>query len=186
MRRPGEKPGLNALLDRCVAYHGHLCMGQVLGLRVAVKGLALAAPKTPRDLIVAVENDRCVADAIQTVTGMRLGKRTLKFFNYGRMAATFLNCSTGKAFRVCVNFGHEKKVETEAEMRKVLELPDEKVVAWQAVRYIVPENEQPGLPKRVIVCSVCGEKVFDGKDLPGRKGPMCIACKKGAYYEVLR
>jgi len=71
-----KDPKLEELLDKCIAYHGHLCMGQVLGVRLAVKGLSLAAPSTYKDLIVVVENDRCIADAIQTVTGTRLGRRS--------------------------------------------------------------------------------------------------------------
>lgn len=183
MNTPDRVTEWNALLDRCVAYHGHLCMGQVLGLRVAVKGMELAASQTPKELIVAVENDRCVADAIVTVTGMRLGKRTLKYFNYGRMAATFLNCATGAAFRVRVSLNEKERPDTEEKMRAVLALPDEQVVAWEAVKYVVPENEMPGPPKRVVSCVRCGEKVFDGKDEVGPDGPVCVACLRGAYYE---
>ena len=71
-----QKIHYQTLLDQCIAFHGHLCMGQVLGVRIAVKGMDLAAPTHPSDLIVAVEVDRCLADAVLTVTGTRLGRRT--------------------------------------------------------------------------------------------------------------
>ena len=35
----------------------------------------------------------------KAVTGASLGKRTLKFLDYGKLAATFLNVETGKAVR---------------------------------------------------------------------------------------
>jgi formylmethanofuran dehydrogenase subunit E len=174
----------NELLDKCVAFHGHICMGQVLGVRVAAKGMELAAPATARDIIVAVENERCLADAVLTVSGTRIGRRTLKLYKYGKMAATFLNCSTNKAFRVRVEYNGEQPGDDEVKMRAILALPDEDVVTWREVEYVLPEFELPGLPKRVVDCSVCGEKIFDGKDQSDPKGPICITCKHGAYYKV--
>jgi formylmethanofuran dehydrogenase subunit E len=53
-----------------------------------------------RKLIVWVEIDRCMADAVSAVTGARLGKRSLKFVDYGKVAATFLNTETSEAVRV--------------------------------------------------------------------------------------
>lgn len=44
--------------------------------------------------------DRCATDAISYVTGVSLGRRSLKFVGYGIMAATFVNLDTGKAFRI--------------------------------------------------------------------------------------
>ena len=44
--------------------------------------------------------DRCTADAVAHVTGVKLGRRSLKFMDYGIMAASFVNLETGKAFRV--------------------------------------------------------------------------------------
>src|SRR5262247_2731405 len=83
--------------------HGHMCPGQVLGVRMAMLGCRLVGieePKIGKRLIVFVEIDRCAADAVNTVTGCRLGKRTLKFYDFGKLAATFLNVKTGEAVRV--------------------------------------------------------------------------------------
>lgn len=176
------KEELEALLETCVAFHGHICMGQVLGVRVAVKGMELAAPPTPRDLIVAVENERCLADAVLTVTGTRIGRRTLKFYKYGKMAATFLNCATGRAYRVHVNYRGPQPGDDEAAMRAIMTIPDEEVVVWDEVEFSLPEFEQPGRPKRIVDCSVCGERIFDGKELQGPNGPVCIPCMQGGYY----
>lgn len=62
--------------------------------------VGLDEPKKTKQLIVYVEIDRCAADAIQAVTGCKLGKRTLKHVDYGKMAATFVNIATGRAVRV--------------------------------------------------------------------------------------
>src|SRR5580700_9814871 len=85
--------------------HGHLCAGQVLGVRLAMLGLEKLGIEDPRGkdrkrLVTFVEIDRCATDAIAVVTGCRLGKRALKFRDWGKMAATFVDINTGKAIRL--------------------------------------------------------------------------------------
>src|SRR3990172_2771252 len=94
------------LLASSAAAHGHLCPGQVIGVRMAMLGCSLIGLDDPtsleqiKNLIVFVEIDRCATDAIAHVTGAKLGRRSLKFVDHGIMAATFVNLSTGKAFRI--------------------------------------------------------------------------------------
>ena len=85
---------LNEYLIEAEQNHGHMCPGQVLGVRMAMLGcrlIRIEEPKVGKRLIVFVEIDRCAADAINTVTGCRLGKRTLKYRDFGKLAATFLS-----------------------------------------------------------------------------------------------
>src|SRR5918911_1148634 len=96
---------IDQLLAECGRLHGHLCAGQLLGVRMALVGCRLIGIADPRGvdrkrLIVWVEIDRCMADAVSAATGVRLGKRSLKFFDYGKVAATFLNTSTEEAVRI--------------------------------------------------------------------------------------
>ncbi len=86
--------------------HGHLCAGQVLGVRLAMRGLELLGIDDPhgkdrKRLITFVEIDRCATDAVAVVTGCRLGKRALKFRDWGKVAATFVDLESGRAVRVC-------------------------------------------------------------------------------------
>src|ERR1700740_806557 len=76
--------------------HGHICAGQVLGVRLAMLGLQKLGIDDPhgkdrKRLVTFVEIDRCATDAIAVVTGCRLGKRALKFRDWGKMAATFVD-----------------------------------------------------------------------------------------------
>src|SRR5215467_10611915 len=85
--------------------HGHLCAGQVLGVRLAMLGLELLGIDDPKGkdrkrLVTFVEIDRCATDAIAVVTGCRLGKRALKFRDWGKVAATFVEVPSGKGVRV--------------------------------------------------------------------------------------
>src|ERR687892_1157938 len=96
---------IETLLKECERLHGHMCAGQLLGTRMALLGCRLIDIEDPRGadrkkLIVWVEIDRCMADAVGAVTGVRLGKRSLKFFDYGKVAATFLNTETNEAVRL--------------------------------------------------------------------------------------
>src|SRR5829696_6922049 len=96
---------ISVLLKECERLHGHMCAGQLLGTRMALLGCRLIAIDDPRGadrkkLIVWVEIDRCMTDAISAVTGVRLGKRSLKYIDYGKVAATFLNTETKRAVRI--------------------------------------------------------------------------------------
>ena len=84
---------------------GHMCAGQILGLRLAICGLKLLELDDPtgkhrKRLVTYVEIDRCATDAITVVTGCRMGKRALKFRDFGKVAATFCDLEAGRAVRV--------------------------------------------------------------------------------------
>ena len=86
----------DALLREAEVAHGHLCAGQILGVRMAMLGcerLGIDDPKGAdrKRLVTFIEIDRCATDAIAVVTGCRLGKRAIKFRDWGKMAATFVD-----------------------------------------------------------------------------------------------
>src|SRR5580692_11971674 len=87
------------------AAHGHMCAGQILGLRLAIYGVKLLGLDDPtgkdrKRLVSFVEIDRCATDAVPIVTGCRLGKRALKFRDFGKVAATFCDLQDGRAVRI--------------------------------------------------------------------------------------
>ena len=178
------------LLD-CVAYHGHLCMGQVLGVLIAERGMELIGTRDPQKMIVVSENDRCIADALQTVTGTRLGRRSFKLRDYGKMAATFLNTETGKAFRVWLeeepvpggrDFHSLAPGERKKALDEVLKADTGRLLGSTPVSIRFTENELPGRPKERVDCDGCGERVMDGKHVVKGGKKLCVACAKGAYY----
>ena len=182
------------LLDNAVAYHGHLCAGQVLGVRMAITGCCLVNVLEPTDgkgLLVYVEIDRCATDAIQSVTGCKLGKRTLKYMDYGKMAATFFNMETGQAVRVLARDDSREKAwayapgaanKTEAQMIAYRAMSEEELFVLTPLRLIVPEEDMPGHPVAWVQCEQCGERVNDRREvrLPGHV--LCRPCAFGGYY----
>src|SRR5450631_1984228 len=93
------------LLKKAEVAHGHMCPGQILGVRMAMLGMARLGIADPtgadrKRVVTFVEIDRCATDAIGMVTGCRLGKRALKFRDWGKMAATFVDAASGNAVRI--------------------------------------------------------------------------------------
>ncbi len=187
-----------SLLEESVKIHGHLCPGQVLGVRMSVLGLGRIGIEDPKgknrkDIMVFVEIDRCATDAIQSVTGCSLGKRSLKFLDYGKMAATFLNLKTGNAVRILAkeeakdmakNYfpDIEDKYKCQTEAYKIM--PDDEMFKWEKVKVEIPEEDMPGRPLRRIKCEHCGEFVQDKRDITMDGKLLCKACAQGTYYRV--
>ena len=188
-----------AVLERALReaedFHGHLCPGQVLGVRMALLGCKLVGvehPKRSKKLVCWVEVDRCGADAVQTVTGCRPGKRTLKLVDYGKLAATFLNTETGEAVRVMARADSRERATSlfpqldrkDAQMAAYRRLPEEALFAVQQVEVDLGPHDRPGKPTERVICVVCGEEVNDHRQVEGDDGAMCRACAGGAYYRL--
>jgi formylmethanofuran dehydrogenase subunit E len=186
------------LLEKSTKIHGHICAGQVIGVRMSMIGLreiGIDDPKAQRkDFYVLVEIDRCATDAIQTVTGCSLGKRSLKWLDYGIMAATFVNLKTGKAVRItaleesreiskkyCPEIGDKYKQQLEAYRI----MPEEELFKIQEVRISVPEEDMPGRPTRRVQCERCGDWVQDCREVMQGSKALCKPCAHGRYYELI-
>jgi formylmethanofuran dehydrogenase subunit E len=190
---------LDELLDRAEQSHGHMCAGQVLGVRMAMLGCRAVGVEDPRgadrkNLIVFVEIDRCAADAVNTVTGCRLGKRTLKFFDYGKLAATFLNVKTGDAVRVVALDSSREAADCafpeihgkyERQLHAYKLLPEEELFKVERVRVELPPQDQPGRPVSRVQCVECGEGINDRREVSRDGRILCRACAGEAYFTRL-
>lgn len=178
-------------LSKAVKFHGHLCGGIAIGTRLAMYGLELLGMELNQkhdNLIVFLEIDRCMADAVQSVTGCSMGKRTLKQMYYGKFAATFYNQDTGEALRISDSDANKesKDDETKEEMiARFRRTPPEDLFKVDKVKIELGLGDMPGKPYTTAFCSVCGEKVSDGRHrLVGGK-PICISCAEESYYEII-
>lgn len=171
---------------RAVEYHGHLCSGQCIGVKMARYGLSLLSldPEADRKRIfVYVECDRCPADSIGIVTGTKPGKRTYHMLDYGKVAASFLDLETGRAVRI-----HRKKRRHPAEGEDMIafykNLPDEEIFSVQEVIIDVAPCDLPGPPTEICHCTTCGEDITDGRHVTVSGKPYCKACQGNAYYRA--
>lgn len=192
-------PPLDVLLSECEVLHGHICPGQVLGARMAVLGCKLIGVEDPRGadrkkLIVWVEIDRCMTDALSAVTGVRLGRRSLKYLDYGKVAASFLNTETERAVRVVALDSSRALAEArysslqtkkERQMAAYREAADAELFKTEFVSIDLKETDAPGRPRSRVACAVCSEGINDGREVLGESGePLCRPCANGAYYKA--
>jgi formylmethanofuran dehydrogenase subunit E len=181
------------------AAHGHLCAGQILGLRMAIHGLALLDVSDPekadrKRLVTFVEIDRCATDAIPVVTGCRLGKRALKFRDFGKVAATFCDLKTGRAVRVAARESSKARAcelypeienKNEQQMRAYREMQPEELFDYQWVRVELGPEEFPGYKGERRVCAECGEGINFERHVVRDGITLCRGCDGARYYTPL-
>jgi formylmethanofuran dehydrogenase subunit E len=185
------------LLHDAEIAHGHLCAGQVLGVRMAMLGLELLGLNDPygkdrKRLVTYVEIDRCMTDAIGVVTGCRLGKRALKFRDWGKVAATFVDLEAGRAVRLCARESSKalaKQMHPEVgdknkqQMLAYREISNDDLFTIQWVKVEVAAQELPGYKGERIACAQCGEGINFQKEVRRDGAVLCRACAGERYYE---
>lgn len=189
------------LLKASAAAHGHLCPGQVVGVRMAMLGCRLIGLEDPtrreqiKKLVVFVEMDRCTADAVAHVTGAKLGRRSLKFVDYGIMAAAFLNLETGKAVRVVSTeearelaavYAPEICGRSRQQLVAYCRMPDSVLFRVQEVRIPLRPVDLPGPSRSKVACDRCGQVVRDGREIRREGMTLCRPCAEGAYFSQAR
>jgi formylmethanofuran dehydrogenase subunit E len=187
----------DTLLKQSAAAHGHLCPGQVVGVRMAMLGCRLIGLDEPtridqiKKLIVFVEMDRCTGDAVAFVTGVKLGRRSLKFMDYGIMAATFVNLETNAAFRVISTeearylatvYAPEIPEKYPQQLEAYKRMPDSVLFRVQKVRVDLSEYDLPGPTRKKISCNRCGQVVRDNREVVQNGQNLCKPCAKKAYF----
>jgi formylmethanofuran dehydrogenase subunit E len=178
--------------------HGHMCPGQILGIRMAMLGLRSIGIDDPvkarKRLLTFVEIDRCATDAVSLVTGCRLGKRSLKYLDYGKVAATFVDLETGQAVRVAARDDARAKAkamfpaiadaaQAQLEAYKVMENDD--LFSLETVRVKLKPEDLPGRPRSRVTCAQCGEGVNDGRERRVGDHLLCRSCAGEKYYELV-
>lgn len=175
--------------------HGHICAGQVLGLRLAMCGLRELGIEDPiverKRLVTYVEIDRCVTDAVALVANCRLGKRALKFRDWGKVAATFVDLKTGRAVRIAARESSKDaarsmfpEMEKEAAQQKAYAaLPDDVLFEMKWVKVEIRPEDLPGFKGPRVVCAECGEGINFKREVLVNGRALCRACSGERYYE---
>jgi formylmethanofuran dehydrogenase subunit E len=205
------------LLHEAETAHGHLCAGQILGVRLAMLGCQRLNIDDPRGadrkrLVTYIEIDRCATDAIGVVTGCRLGKRALKFRDWGKMAATFVDLtspimalnapldSTGepptfKGIRIAALESSKQRArelyphienKNQQQMLAYREMPDAELFSEQWVRVPIHPREMPGYKSQRIACELCGEGINYDREVRPLAGEQAnrILCEACAHIEA--
>jgi len=203
---PAEAPRVLLMLRSLPEYellaaeaHGHLCAGQILGLRMGMYGLKLLGIEDPagtdrKRLVTYVEIDRCATDAIPIVTGCRLGKRALKFRDFGKVAATFCDLRDHRAIRLVARESSKQRAremhpeilsKNQQQMHAYRELADDELFERQWVRVAMEPADLPGYKAPRVVCAHCGEGVSFKREVVREGRALCRACAGERYYELI-
>jgi formylmethanofuran dehydrogenase subunit E len=206
---------LETLLHDAELAHGHLCAGQILGVRMAMLALERLGIQDPRQrtladgtlnpdrkrLVVFVEIDRCATDAIGVVTGARVGKRALKLRDFGKMAATFVDLNAKlegddyKGLRIVAlesskDLARQLYPDLEKnaqQMKSYRELPDADLFSETWVRVPLPPSEFPGYKGQRVLCARCGEGVNFDRFIDRDGERLCLSCAhpEDRYYRPI-
>jgi len=179
---------LQKLYEEAGEFHGSICGGIILGVRMAYLGcrmIGLDEPKNPENrkkLMVWVEISRCATDGIQSVTGCSLGRRTLKVKDYGIMAATFLNLESRKAFRISIHPDSRQKAKAlfphltdknHVYLEAYKLMSDKDLFTVEEVYVNTEDEDMPGPPPTRTKCKYAVKKLLQvGKS--SRKGKSSV------------
>ena len=207
---------LDALLHEAEVAHGHLCAGQILGVRMAMLGCERLCVIDPKGvdrtrLVTFIEIDRCATDAIAVVTGCRLGKRAIKFRDWGKMAATFVDLtlprpSLGetpvyKGIRIAALESSKQRArelyphieqKNQQQMLAYREMPDADLFSEEWVSVPIHPREMPGYKSARITCEACGEGINYDREVrqmqDGVARTLCQGCAapETRYYKPLK
>jgi formylmethanofuran dehydrogenase subunit E len=185
---------LSEYLELATVAHGHLCAGQVLGVRLAMLGLRELGIEDPiaerKRIVTYVEIDRCVTDAVALVANCRLGKRALKFRDWGKVAATFVDLKTGRAVRIAAKESSKQAAremfpelaKDAGQQKAYAELADQTLFDKQWVKIELQPEDLPGFKGPRVVCAECGEGINFKREVIRDGRALCRACAGEAYY----
>lgn len=189
------------MLAEAERFHGHLCPGLIIGVRMGLAALKLLKSSRSKDeeIVAIVENDSCAVDGIQVVVGASLGKGNLFIEKYGKMAATFYLRETGEAYRLLLTQEGGGRLFTalsdagffsqdEGARRRALEaiekIGDDELFKVQRVAIRTPPQAQI---RKSVVCDECGELTMETLILEVNGKHLCIPCAtKKKYYEPIQ
>lgn len=187
-------------LKKCIDFHGHKCMGLLIGYRAAKYAMKILKERVSKDeeLVALVENSSCFVDAVSVITGCTYGKGNLIFKDYGKMAFSLISRKSGKGIRIYYD-SNKLKMDNEQiqlmnkifegkasrdELKKFEKIKKQRERQFMKLKdkdlFKVYEYNGEIPPKariyKSIKCDICGELAMETKinNLDGKK--VCYAC----------
>jgi formylmethanofuran dehydrogenase subunit E len=194
---------LSAYMDESAARHQHLCPRQILGIRIGLAGLRALGfvneAYQPRfrnqgkRLLTIVETDGCGADGVSVATDCVVGRRTLRVFDFGKVAATLVDTLSGRAVRVApapaarplaIQYATPATNSWHSYLQAYQVMPDHELLHIQPVeltRSLAEILSRPGLR---VVCQRCGEEIMNEREVLVDGTILCRGCAGEAYYRL--
>lgn len=187
-------PTFEELLQKSAALHQHLCPRQVLGVRMGLlagQWLGLEVPQSDKRILTIVETDGCFIDGLAVATGCRIGRRNMIVYDFGKVAATFVDTHTGQAVRIAPSSQSRQLAKTyapEAESRwhaylyGYQRIPDDELLTIQEVILDVSLAEILSKDGYRVKCDICGEEIINEREVHRKGLTLCRPCAGERYY----
>jgi formylmethanofuran dehydrogenase subunit E len=188
---------LDEILRESASRHKHLCPRQVLGARMALYAaeiLDMELPRTDKRLLVISETDGCTVDGIIAATACRVGSRTLRIHDLGKVAATFIDIHTEETIRVvprreirilAADYAPGARNRWEAMLLGYQVIPAVELFAVQHVKLDVPLLQIISKPGKKAICEICNEEIINGREILKGATILCRGCTGEIYYHFL-
>ena len=185
---------LESILRESAKRHKHLCPRQVLGVRMsllAAESLELDLPRSDKRLLVIAETDGCTVDGIIAATGCHVGSRTLRIFDIGKVAASFIDTYTEQTIRIlprqearsaAVDIMPTAPNRWQAMLKGYQVMPASDLFWVQPVQLTLPLSQIIGRPGAKAVCEICGEEIINRRETVDHGVVVCRACAGESYY----
>ena len=186
-------------LELAIQFHGHICPGLLMGVRVAefAQQYLDVSPDQDEELLAVVETNSCGGDAIQSILGCTFGKGNLIFKDYGKSVYTIASREKNRAVRIVQKYQaqphpdnaryrelNRREALTEAEaaekenllasiFERIMTTPFEEMFSWREVDFALPEKAQI---YPTVQCSICGEGVMEPRAIMNGQLYVCPTC----------
>lgn len=187
-------PTFEELLYQSAVLHQHLCPRQVLGVRMGLAGgrwLGLEVPQTDKRILTIVETDGCLIDGLAVATGCRVGRRTMRVLDFGKVAATFVDTQTGRAVRIVPSASTRKRAKDyapeatsrwEAYLLGYQRMPEAELLDIQEIALTVSLEKILSKDGCRANCDLCGEEIINEREVIQDSLTLCRACAGERYY----
>lgn len=184
---------MRQILERLVPLHTRLCPRQVLGARMGLLGgalLGLELPRRDKRLLTIIETDGCFADGVIEATGCRVGRRTLRVVDHGKVAAVFVDVHTGQAVRAWPRPGARQLAclyapaapdRWHAQLDAYQRMPTSELLAARPVELLTPLQALLGRAGLHVECPNCGEEIMNDRHVQRGDEVLCRGCAGERY-----
>lgn len=189
-------PRVELLLAESGCHHAEgICPRQILGVRMglfAAELLGLTVPREDKRLLAFVETDGCFVDGLSAATGCRIGSRTLRFEDHGKIAATFVDTDTGACLRLvpqrqsrsrAVDYAPDALTRRSAQLIAYRQMPDNELFIVNRVTLRTRLGDLLSTPSALAYCDACGEEIINGRETHVGGSCLCRACRGDGYYQ---
>jgi len=171
------------LIQQTIKFHGHICPGLAIGIRVSELVLKEFAHNDDTPLFAVVETDMCGVDAIQFLTGCTYGKGNMIILDYGKMAFSFYRRNDNSSIRIVVKPDFLKQIQNEntetpskthkEKFNYVMNSDIENIFNTMLPIKPIP---RPAKSLNSLICQACKESVMESRVRLYQGKTLCIPC----------